>query len=764
MKKKNILLTLTLPLLVLYACGKGDSSSNDHSGSAPSDSVPSSVSSGDDKTSSSDSKVGEEDWKKAFLEASNYTILTSAKGEGLISTSQNEITENAIKITQTSKGEGNDEPSLNSHYYIGKNADGTYTEYSYIEEAEAYASSSCEDGETQWAIGKSLLSSFASNYASFVYKEDEKGYYAQSVTYAYDGKETIIAKDALVLFEGGALSKVSFSAVNEEDREIEVQGLILNFGSTNVKLPSEDEVKEGLLKDWVSAVTPFKDERNARIAFEKVQGDETNYITIRGESEYDGDSIHSISLSESTSNGHTTSIENDMYFSVEGETAYSYTKNGSGLYEKKVYEEIRGPWETYDSLANVFLANGDSFAYDKESDAYLAQKLDTSVGGFEKLEDLKVTFSYGELSSISFTSDEIEYKIDNIGKCHVTLPNEDELYKEGMVSKKTYEDALLSASIARKCLYKSSYSYTSDGDSYSTSLSYLCDGNAIEYRYEQNYNGTSSTDHKFYSLEDSVCYAYEETDGIWEKKEGSESDKSSFKTVEDAILLFGDSYDSLMFDEANGSYRASSLEIDGITYTDIIITFAEEELESIAYKDSTYSYELAGFGLAKVDLPDVTITQDQWEVYFLEASEAMNFLYEYSEGENKSEGGIYACGTFYYDDQEGTYGEKGADVNYLYSKKDGVWSKRESEKVASTFASLEKQVLLFADSYSSFSFDSDKNAFQASELTTKNGETYTDISVSFNENGLKEVRWTSSLGTYSISGFGKINIKLPEIV
>ncbi len=789
MKKKNILLTLTLPLLVLCACGEGDSSSSNHPETSSSEVIPSSASDSNGETSSSESDkdlvIGEEDWKKAFLGISNCTILTSAQGKGLTSSSQTEMGEEAIKVTQTSKEEGG-ETSFNSHYYIGKNADGSYTKYSYVEEAEAYAASSYEDGKAQWAIGKSLLSAFASSYASFSYQEDKKGYYAESVTYAYEGKETILGKDVLVLFEGKALNKVSFSAVNEEDSEVKVQGVISNFGSTVVSLPSIDQVKEGLLAelgDWVNAMNPFKDERNARIAFTKVQGDESNPITIVAESDYDGNSIHSITLSEGTSDGQKVSAETEVYFSVEDEVAYSYAKNGSGLYRKSVYEATYGPWEIYDSLALAFLSNGSYFTYDKESDAYLAQKLDTSIGGFEKLEDLKVIFSYGELSSISFTSDGGEYKIDEIGKIHVTLPTEDQLYSEGMVSKEVYENALLSASIARNCLYKSAYSYDGGYSSYSTFESYLCDGNAIEYRNEQSYNGApSSSAHEFYSLEDSVCYAYEEIDGVWEKKEGNETDKATFKTIEDAILLFGESYESLTFDKSSASYRASSLEINNNVYTDIVITFAEDQLESITYKNSGSSYEIAGFGQAKVDLPDMekkgVITKDQWVTYFLEASEAMNFLYEYSEkiedGEDKmtSKGETFVNGTIYLDDRTETlsgvteesqvYGEKGTDVDYLYTKTDSGWKKSESDEVKKTFASLESCVLLFGDSYSSFVFDSEKNAFLASELTI-NDKIYTNVSVSFDEKGLKEVKWATSLGTYSLSGFGKMPTNLPEI-
>ncbi len=780
MKKKNILFTLALPLLALCACGQGNFSSSSNSESLSSEPISSSA----PETSSSEDgeglKIGEEDWKKAFLEASSCTIFTSAQGGGLISTSQTEMCDDAIKVTQTSKEEGKESFSLNSHYYIGKNADGSYTKYSYVEEVESYAPSSYPDGDTQWAIGKRLLSAFASSYASFTYREDKKGYFAQSVAYAYEGKETIIAEDVLVLFEGQTIDKVSFSAANGEDSEIKVQGLMSNFGSTVVSLPGKDKVKEGLLSelgDWVNAMTPFKDERNARIAFTKVQGSEPNSITITAKSDYDGDSIHSISVSEATSGDHKISKEIEMYFSVEDEEAYSYTKNRSGLYEKKTYSELYGPWETYDSLAFVFLSNGSSFIYDEESDAYLAQKLDTSIDGFEKLEDLKVIFSCGELSSISFTSDGGKYEIGEIGKIHVTLPGQDELYAAGMVSKEIYEEALRSASSARNCLYKIDRSFEGDDDPHSTSLSYLCDGNAIEYRCEQNRDGTISTEHKFYSLEDSVCYAYEVTDSVWKKKEGSEGDKATFKTIEDAIILFVDSYESLTFDETSASYRASSLEINNTVYTDIVITFAEDQLESIAYKNSGSSYKITGFGLAAVDLPNV-ISQDQWNAYFVEASGAMNFLYDYSEesgageGKTASEGEIYVRGTIYLDDraetslgetkESQTYGEKGTDANYLYSKEDGAWNRSESDKVETTFASLEKCVLLFKDSYSSFVFDSEKNAFLASKLTI-NSEIYTDVSVSFDEKGLKEVKWATSLGTYSLSGFGKMKIILPDV-
>ncbi len=88
--------------------------------------------------------------------------------------------------------------------------------------------------------------------------------------------------------------------------------------------------------------------------------------------------------------------------------------------------------------------------------------------------------------------------------------------------------------------------------------------------------------------------------------------------------------------------------------------------------------------------------------------------------------------------------------------------KSESDEVKKTFASLESCVLLFGDSYSSFAFDSEKNAFLASELTI-NDKIYTNVSVSFDEKGLKEVKWATSLGTYSLSGFGKMPTNLPEI-
>ncbi len=90
------------------------------------------------------------------------------------------------------------------------------------------------------------------------------------------------------------------------------------------------------------------------------------------------------------------------------------------------------------------------------------------------------------------------------------------------------------------------------------------------------------------------------------------------------------------------------------------------------------------------------ITKDQWVTYFLEASEAMNFLYEYSEkiedGEDKmtSEGETFVNGTIYLDDRTETlsgvteesqvYGEKGTDVDYLYTKTDSGWKKARAMK------------------------------------------------------------------------------------
>ena len=594
MNKKNLLLTLALPALILCACGNNENKDSSSKNEA-------STSEASVSQSSSEAiinyEVDEKTWGSSFDSVTNYTGSSSMKSENAITTTVTCLTQSVVWVSQYTQENEKAASKLVSDIYSSKNSDGTYDEYTYVSSEDLYALVSKKKTSNYWQFSSTLLAMFRNSYSSFSYDSKKKGYYASSVTYN-GGESAYTAKNVTVRFSNGKLVDIDFDVCGDDGVSVLSHGLINEFGSTSVSLPDSSKAKSGLLAEkeaWTGAWIEVENYKNA---------------TYKGENKETGASFSTLftdkvihKTSVTVSDGKTASL--DIYYSVEGESNYVYTKDSSGKYAKKVDSSMTSRYEELETFADFFGNTYSLFSYDKESDTYKATQIDDPMNPGKAYANAVASFSSGKLASLTYEYDGMDYSFDSIGATTVTLPDSDSIYLDGKVSESVWKSAFALASSEFNFSYSTDYTYTGDYP-FSVKEKYVCQGNAIDYRNEQEYMGTDpSALHYYYSLEEGKCYQYTSKDDeyTWSK---AESETNVFDDVKKALNLFADSYSSLAFDELSGSYKADSVKLsDEKTYADIIISFEDSKIKDIEYKCEGTVYNFAEFGESNVSLPTI---------------------------------------------------------------------------------------------------------------------------------------------------------------
>ncbi len=594
MNKKNLLLTLALPTLILCACGNRENKDSSSKSEASTSEASTSQSSGE---ASVNYEVDEKTWESSFDSVTNYTASSSMKGESAITTTVTCLTQSVVRVSQYAQENENDASKLVSDIYSSKNSDGTYDEYTYVSSEDLYALVSKKKTSNYWQFSSTLLAMFKNSYSSFSYDSEKKGYFASSVTYT-DDKSAYSAKNVTVRFSNSKLADIDFDACGDDGATLLSHGLINKIGSTSVSLPDSSKAKSGLLAEkeaWTEAWIEAENNKNATY---KGENKETgaSFSTL-----FTDKAIHKTSVT--VDDGKTTS--SDIYYSTEGESNYVYTKDSSGKYAKKVDSSMTSRYEELETLADFFVGDYSLFTYDKESDTYKAKQIDDPMNPGKVYSNAVASFSNGKLVSLTYEYDGMDYSFDSIGTTIVTLPDSDSVYLDGKVSESVWKSAFALASSEFNFSYSTDYTYTGEYP-FSVKEKYVCEGNAIDYRDEQEYTDTDlSAWHYYYSFEEGKCYQYTSDDDeyTWTK---TESVTNVFDDVKTALNLFADSYSSLAFDELSGCYKADSVKLsDGKSYGDIIISFEDSKIKDIEYKSEGTVYNFAEFGESNVSLPTV---------------------------------------------------------------------------------------------------------------------------------------------------------------
>ena len=799
MNKKNILLTLALPLLLLSACG-GETSEKESSSSSESFSesslVPSEESSSNESISPDYSRyqVNESEWEASLGSIGSLLSISASEEEGGDSFVYTYLDEDAMRIVESFRKTDEDLAKQKAETFFSKSVDGSYERYTYDEDSSSYMVETLVGESSYWKEAKALLSLLSSSFSSFVFFESNKGYFASSLV---SDSGDVRIKNALIYFDGGSISSISF-ALLDEDGETLNNTVIMNINSTYVSLPSKDKVNEGLVSEegWNASFALMGDGRNATLFYTDGLSSLDSSLKTVCQYVYDGNKAHTgISVSSSSESEDPnisaikTNIERDVYYEAIGDKAYSYEKMADGeRYEKTLLpSSALPPWNEYDALVSAFSSSFSSFAYDKSSGSFKADSL-PSNGNFT-YENVEVKFSYGKLSSISYGNGSISYKVSDIGSSVVTLPSEDKIYVPGKVSKDKWESILLEAATSLNCQYMVSYSYEDEYNSYYLETVSNIDGDKMEStsRYEnhkdisQNYNN-----HHYYSKENGASYKYSKSED-WYVKETCDD---PFKEIEDAILLFADYYDSFCFSEPqvsmNGSYFADSLTIEEKTYTNVRLSFGNNLPGAISYRLDGYDYLIQSFTCMEVTLPEDTevyyegkVKEETWKSAIEEAGENLNFRLKKdssSEASGSLSESIYLCDEdaieYAYEEvsdtsskSERSYYSLEDSSYYAYEAKGDYWTKakdtEENPASASCFASMKALVTSFEDHYSDFSFDKEKGAYVCSSLSD-GSSVYSDIAVSFDEESLSKIEYTLNSETYAIDGFGEQEVAVPS--
>ncbi len=291
-----------------------------------------------------------------------------------------------------------------------------------------------------------------------------------------------------------------------------------------------------------------------------------------------------------------------------------YTSSVDGEYKRYVYDETTSSYavetlsgqspcfEEKEKLFSFLSSSYSSFEFLDAKNGYCAY--DLSEAGEEGIKNILICFNKGEISSISFqTGDENGedfsfVTILDINSISVDLPVKEK------TSESVWEKAFASASSEFNFAYRCSYSYSGEYYSYSTEENYLCQGNLIEYRYGQTYDGATSSSHCYYSLEDGECFEYSSSDdeATWSKAKAS---LDAFADIKATLNLFASSWSSFIFDEDSLSYKASSLVLNETEYENVEVSFSDSELASIKYENEGYSCAFLDFGKSSVVLPKI---------------------------------------------------------------------------------------------------------------------------------------------------------------
>ena len=589
MNKKNILLALALPALLLSSCGeekKGNASSSD-------------------VTQDSNLVYGEVDangWANAFALDNNFTASSLATRDGGFSRVLTCLTSSAMRMSQYSSTAKGGEDTLVSEIFATKEGENN-VEYDYVPEYQLYAKKTLQRESPYAKFSSSLIEIFKSSYSSFSYDAEKQGYFASSLSSELNG-QSYLSKDVLIRFSSGKLIDIDFDACDNLTKAVVSHGYISEFGSTTITLPDSSKIKSGLLtgeEAWGEAFISLEEGKNATIKTVPSEGE-------GGASKTSAFSSNAVHLT-STSSKEGKTISNDVYYSVEGENTYVYAKDETGLYAKKLCDGSVNAYEELAALSSFFATSYGLFTYDKSKDAYVAPSIALPMESGMSYSNVVASFSNGRLSSLAYDYSDSKVSVSEIGTTVVDLPSNDKIYPEGKVDEAKWKAAFEKACNTLNFTYV--YSSLSSEDSYSLSLKnkYLCDGNSIEYQYEQIYEATDdepmiSTLHNYYSLENGTWYEYSSADdeASWNK---SESTADTFASIKEEASLFSNSYSSFQFDEMSSSYKADSISIDNVAYTEVVISFKGNQLAGIEYKSEDYSHVFSSFGETQVSLPRI---------------------------------------------------------------------------------------------------------------------------------------------------------------
>ena len=593
MNKKNLLLTLALPTLILCACGNNENKDSSSKSEASTSETSTSETSSETTVNY---EVDEKTWGSSFDSVTSYTATSAMKSENAISTTVTCLTPSLVKMSQYTQESESAASKLVSDIYSAKNSDGTYEEYTYVASEDLYALTS-KKASNYWQFSSSLLTMFKNGYSSFSYDAEKKGYYASSVAYSGD-EAAYSAKNVTIRFSNNKLVDIDFDVYGDDGVTVLSHGLINEIGSTSVSLPDSSKVKSGLLANGEAWMAAWLEVENGKNVTYKGESSETgaSFSTL-----FTPNAIHKTSVT--VDSGKTTST--DVYYSVEGEKSYVYTKDSSGKYAKKADSSTLDRYAELATLVGFFHGGYSLFSYDKTSDTYKAKQIDDPLNPGKVYTNAVASFSKGKLVSLTYVYDKMNWSIDSIGTTVVTLPSSDNVYPDGQVNESTWKNAFASASSEFNFSYDGSCEYSTDSYSYSVDEKYIFQGNSAEYKYEQHYGDLDPTStHYYYSLEEGKCYQYSSSDSeyTWKK---AESSANVFDDVKNKLNLFADSYSSFTLDEASGSYKVSSITLNGTAYTEAAVTLSDSKLTRIEYKAEGTTYVFADFGNSLVTLPTI---------------------------------------------------------------------------------------------------------------------------------------------------------------
>ena len=455
MNKKNILLPLALPLLLLSAC---DGETNEKESASSSESFPESSLVPSEESSSNESiapgysryQVDENKWAASLGSVNSLTSISASEGEGGDSFVYTYLDEDAMRLVESFRKTDEDLAKQKAETFFSKSVDGSYERYTYDENTSSYMVETLAGESSYWKEVKALFSLLSSSFSSFDFLESNKGYFASSLV---SNSGDVRLKNALIYFDDGAISSISFVLL-DEDGETLNSTVIMNINCTYVSLPSKSQVNEGLVdaEGWNASFALMGADRNATLFYTDGLSSLDSSLKTVCQYVYDGNKAHTgISINSSSESEDPnistikTNIEKDIYYEVIGDKAYSYEKMASGeKYEKTLLSSSTlPPWNEYDALVSAFSSSFSSFTYDENSGSFKADSL-PSNGNFS-YENVEVKFSYGKLSSITYGGSSTTYKVSDIGSSEVTLPSEDKIYTSGKVSKDQWESILLEA-------------------------------------------------------------------------------------------------------------------------------------------------------------------------------------------------------------------------------------------------------------------------------------------------------------------------------
>lgn len=597
MKKKNLLLILTIPTLILCSCGNNNSSSSKASSSSSSSSENTNSSSSESTSSSViivNPKVDLNTWNNCFNNANNYSSASSSKDGETIAIVSTLVTSDIVKVAQYTQNGENANATLVSEIYTKKNSDASFDEYTYVEEYDLYALIEGKTDSNYWTGSTALMNIFKSNYSLFEYNEEKKAYFASTISsisvLGFDSSSS--AKNVYVRFNDNKLVDIEFDVYSEDGTTFISHGLINDFNNTKVTLPDASKAKNGLIANrelWQKAWIDASDKNNA--LYKGENKDKGSHFTNL----YTDKAIHKSSVDVDAFEITTTS---DVYYSTEDGNKYIYTKDSSGKYSKKVDKTDKDYSYDLKSVLLYFKDCDSVFSFDKDSNTYKAALINNPMEYGVNYTNIVASFSNGDLVKVTYTYNGNECSIDSFGKTSVTLPEGEDVYPDSKDSKETWDSAFAAANSEFNFSYGVSYSDNK-------SEKYVCKANALEYNsQEPSSDGSLTYKHNYYSLEDNKCYKYSSSDNetTWTKEESS---TNYFDEIKAKLNLFKDYYSSFTINEITSYYQADTLNIDGLTYSEVSISIEDSKVTFIEYKLQGYTYSFTDFGESNFNLPTI---------------------------------------------------------------------------------------------------------------------------------------------------------------